>query len=229
MTAKFFKSLMISSLVIPVLMFADGEEHHSTGARTDNTAQSIDLQSTDEASQPQISSCEQEGCCGFLFDKYPPVYYPSSTHWLIAVSAWGDSLELEDGSVWKISSYDGYKVLNWRSNDPLAITQNFRWFSKYNYRIVNQNTGSSLEVNLDLGPIKCGEYTRYIIAIDPSEKALMLSDNTHWEISYYDSSVFSGWAIGDAVIIGYNSGWDSACESILINVAMNNHLRAKQF
>jgi hypothetical protein len=171
----------------------------------------------------------QEEGCGFLFDRYPPVYYPSAVHWLIAVSGIGDSVELEDGSVWKINSHDGYKAVQWLSSDPLTITQNHRWFSRYSYRIVNQNTGSSLEANLYLGPIRNGEHTRYIEAIDLAQGALLLSDRTHWEVSYLDLAEFRNWAHGDAVIIGINSGWDSHSESLLINVNMNNFIRVKQF
>ena len=172
---------------------------------------------------------ESEESCGLLFDKYPSVYYPAAVHWLAAVSGFGDSVEFEDGSVWKLSSYDSHRALHWRSNDPLMVTQNHRWFSRYNYRIVNKNTGASLEANLYLGPIQNGEYTRYIAAIDPTEGILLLSDNTRWEISPYDCYAFRNWALQDAVIIGYNSGWDSQCEGLLINVNTNDFIRAKQF
>ena len=228
MKSTLMKSLIFAGLLCPCLTFAtDDDAHLQIGTRTESseTVNTIDPQ----ASAPQSEPREEGECCGFFFDNYPPVYYSSSTHWLIAVSAYGDSVELEDGSVWKISSYDGYKALNWRSKDPLMITQNSGWFSKYNYRIVNTNTGSSIQVNLYLGPIKNGEYTRYIIAIDPTYGELMLNDNSHWEMSSYDRRDFYNWALGDAIIIGYNSGWDSTCEGILINVNMNKSLRAKQF
>ncbi len=172
---------------------------------------------------------DAEESCGFLFNRYPPVYYSSAIHWLNAVSSLGETVEIEDGSVWQVSRHDAYKALHWRSDDPLMITQNHRWFSRYTYRIVNTNTGSSLEADLQLGPIQNGEHTRYIVELNPWEGVLTLSDNTHWQISSYDGSTFRDWALDDAIIIGYNSGWDSHCESILINVNMNNFLRAKQF
>src|SRR5690606_27685764 len=102
----------------------------------------------------------------YIFDNYPSTYYPASIHWLSAVSAFGDSIELEDGSTWKVGAYDRYKAHNWRPEDPLVITQNHRWFSKCNYRIININSGASIETNLYFGPIKEGTYTIYITAID---------------------------------------------------------------
>ncbi|MES2272711.1 MAG: hypothetical protein V4487_00765 [Chlamydiota bacterium] len=193
---------------------------------------------------------KEDARCGFIFDRYPPVYYPSSVHWLAAVSALGDSVEIEDGSVWKINSYDSFKALNWHGNEPLVITQNHRWFSSYNYRLINKNTGSTLEVNLFLGPVKNGEYTRYIVPsspvisgdilvdidgnvlapFNPNSGLIMLSDNTHWELDPSDSSIYRDWAFNDAIIIGSNTGRHSdRYECILINVNMNNHVRAKQY
>lgn len=178
------------------------------------------------ADLPSMSSC------GYIFDEYPPLYFSASMHCLIGVSALGDSVELEDGSVWKISRYDGYKALNWRSNDPLTITQNHRWFSSYSYRIVNQNNGACLEANLFLGPHEHGQYTLYITGIDRTSGELVVTNGSgesiRWEISSSDFTIFQNWALHDAIIIGQNSGWDYESEALLINVNMNNSARAKQ-
>lgn len=227
------KSLVLFVLfaIAPLSLRADETaDHLPVGARAMSAEAAAQIQNRKEEGKDQRGyACSKEARSGFFFDRYPPVYYSSCVHWLAAVSAFGDSVECEDGSVWKINSYDGYKALNWRASDPLLITQNTRWFSSYSYRIINRNTGSSIEANLFLGPIKNGEFTRYIIAIDPVHGDILLNDNTHWTVSGYDSYVFRDWAVNDAVIIGYNSGWDSSCESILINVNMNNFIRVKQF
>ena len=172
---------------------------------------------------------------GFIFDRYPPVYYSNSHHWLVAVTVLDNdkyTLEFEDGSVWKINHYDGKKTLNWRANDPLTITQNNRWFASHAYRIINKSNGASVEADLFLGPIELGQYSRFIVGVDQSRREVFLSDNTHWEVSYLDSSIFKDWAVNDYIIIGTNSNtsiWDSGSDAMLINVNMNNSLRAKQF
>jgi hypothetical protein len=176
-----------------------------------------------------LNQQEQPLQCGFIFDSFPSIGYSSSLHWLTGSSVHGDSIEIEDGSVWKINSYDSYKALSWRANDPLLITQNTRWFSSYNYKIVNRATGSSIEANLILGPLEFGVFTKYIAFIDWAMGDIVLSDNTRYQTSCYDTSAFHDWDVNDAVIVGYNSGWDSSCESILINVNMDNFIRAKQF
>jgi len=213
----------------PTLLLAEGD-HVEIGTRqmNEDAIAQIEIERAKPAEEEDCLEGE-EMTSGFIFDRYPAVYFPASTHWLSAVSGLGDTVELEDGSVWKINSYDSYKALNWRSNDPLAITQNNRWFSSFNYRIINKNTGASIEGNLFLGPVEKGPHTRYIVAIDKSHKEIQLSDNTRWEISYLDSSIFKDWALGDAIVIGVNSGWDSGSEALLVNVNMNNCSRAKQF
>ena len=173
-----------------------------------------------------------EDACGYIFDDYPPLHHPASTHRLIGVSDLGDSVELEDGSVWKICHYDGYKAMQWRSHDPITITQNHRWFSSYRYRIVNQNSGESLEANLFLGPLEYGQNTLYVTGIDRIAGDLIITNGfgeaLRWEISSNDLSVFQNWAVHDAIIIGQNSSWDKGCETLLINVNMNNSVRARQ-
>lgn len=225
------KSLALFALVAPTLLLAQEDSHVSVGTRPmspDSSSQPEPAAGQENSEQSANYSLQEESCCGFIFDRYPRIEYPN-THWLTAVSAYGDQVELEDGSVWKINTYDGYKALNWRSNDPLSITQNSRWFSSYTYKIVNKNTGSSIEANLFLGPIKDGEYTKYIYTIDQNVGELVLTDSTHWEVSSSDSYIFRDWAPNDAIILGTNTGWDSKCEAILINVTMNNFVRAKQF
>lgn len=233
---KLLKSLARISLILPTLLLAEGEETHvaiGTRPMSEEAAAQIEAQkgqpATTEEEQGTLESA------GYLFDRYPPIYYSNSHHWLNAVTVLDNSqytLEFEDGSVWKINSYDGVKALNWRANDPLTITQNNRWFSRHDYRIINKSNGTSVEANLFLGPIERGEYSRFITGIDHSRREIQLSDNTHWEISYLDASIFKDWALSDYIIIGTNSDtsiWDSGSDALLINVNLNNSTRAKQF
>lgn len=213
-------------------LFSVEDTHIAIGSRPMNEEAAL------QTEMRKTQQIEEEGpieSAGFIFDHYPPVYYSNSHHWLAAVTVLDNnqySVELEDGSVWKINSYDGFKALHWKANDPLAITQNTRWFSKHNYKIINKSTGSSVEASFFLGPVKRGQYSRFIIAVDHPRREIMLSDNTHWEISYLDAAIFKDWALNDYIIIGTNSNnsfWDSGSDALLINVNMNTSTRAKQF
>ena len=235
---KFLKFLAILPIIAATLVFAEEENHIAIGTRPMNEEAIAQIEA-DKANNATTEIVEEEEgtleTAGFIFDRYPPVYYSNSHHCLVAVTVLDNdkyTLELEDGSVWKISSYDGVKALNWRNNDPLTITQNNRWFARHDYRIINKSNGTSVEANLFLGPVELGPYSRVIIGIDPNRKEILLSDNPHSEIPHLDASIFKDWALNDYLIIGTNSNtsiWDSGSDVLLINVNMNNSARAKQF
>ena len=223
------------SLTMPSLILSEEQKHVKIASRE-----------LSEEALAQLEFCkkrkdeitEEEGeieSAGFIFDRYPPVYYSNSHHWLTAVTVLDDNeytLELEDGSAWKISSYDGVKALNWRTKDPLTITQNNRWFSRHDYRIINKSNGTCVEATLFLGPVELGEFSRFIIGIDYGKSEILLNDHTQWEISYLDSTAFKEWALNDYIIIGTNSNtsiWDPGSDVLLINVNLNVSSRAKQF
>lgn len=234
---KILKLIALISLTFPTLMLAE-DQRVPIGTRPISEEAAAEIEAQKGKKEEAEGEEEEEGpleTAGYIFDRYPPIYYSGSHHWLTLVTVLDNNeytLELEDGSVWKISSYDGNKVLNWRTNDPLTLTQNNRWFTRFDYRIINKANHSSVEANLFLGPIELGEHSKFIIGIDHARREIMLSDNTHWEISYLDSSIFKDWALNDYIILGTNSNtsiWDSGSDALLINVNMNTGARGKQF
>jgi hypothetical protein len=222
------KVLILSLLLAPFLLLAD-DDHVAVGTRP--MSEEAKAQAEEDKELAANEEAEQ-GASGFFYDWYPPVYVSSAHHQLVSVTILDNgkyAIQLEDGSQWKINSYDATKALNWRTSDPLTITQNNRWFASHDYRIINANARNAVEATLFRGPFEKGDYTRYIYAIDFERKQVFLTDNTQWAISYLDTFTFKDWALGDAVIIGTNSGWDADSEALLINVNMNNSARAKQF
>lgn len=142
-------------------------------------------------------------------------------HQAIAVSPFGETVELIDGSVWHIHSWDSHKTLDWLGSDVLVISPNHSWFSSYLFRITNQNTGVSVEANLSLGPIYNGYFTHWIIGIDHYNNVVVLEDGSIWNMSIFDSNATDNWMVNDTVIIGINDGWLSSTRpNILINVNM---------
>lgn len=224
--------LALITLLVPTLLMAQDEENHvavATRPISEEATAQIEVEKVKNATTE-----EEEGpveSAGFFFDRNPPIYFSNSHHWLTAVTILNNNqytLELEDGSVWKVKSYDG----SWRANDPLIITQNTGWFATHKYKIHNKNTKTYTEADLFLGPLELGAYSRFVIAIDHNRREIMLSDNTRWEISRLDYSIFKDWATNDYIIIGTNdiySFWDSGSDTLLINVNMNTSARAKQF
>lgn len=151
--------------------------------------------------------------------------HAGALHWAISVTPFGDSVQLEDGSIWSVSSWDRYKTLNWLSSDTILVAQSSNYFSIYGYKLINVNTGAEVEVNLTLGPIYNSVYTYYIVGIDYFWNEVMLNDGTVWKF-FWDDSVMKKWLINDTVIIGINDGAFSGSEpNILINVSMLNYAR----
>jgi len=186
---------------------------------------SIENEKSSEPATADNGAEEQSGCpdCD-----YCPVF-PNANHWIIDRSPFGDSITIEDGSAWEVSCFDTDRIYYWYNSDPVIITQNRSWFSSCQYRMINKNNGSSVPVDLYVGPFVGGEYSLQITNIDHYNGLLILSDQSHWKISSRDRYLFPEWTLGDYVILGVNSGWDSFCPFILINVNMNNFIRAKQY
>lgn len=158
-----------------------------------------------------------------LYDEYYTTH-PGAFHQPVAVSPYGDTIELEDGSVWTARSYDRYKTLDWMMGDSILIAPNHNWFSLYDFKLINQNTGAHVEVNLSLGPYYNGFHTRWIQSIDYYNRIIVLDDHSVWNMSKYDRSIIYNWAVNDTVIIGINDGWlVGDYVNILINVNMLNY------
>lgn len=158
------------------------------------------------------------------------VHFTSHTgafHNPILVSAFGDSVELEDGSIWSIAGGDTYKTFNWLTSDLLVITPNHDWFSSYQFRMTNQSTGVSVKCNLTLGPIYNGLFTHWIVAVNYYTQEICLEDGSIWKVTGFDASTFSKWLVNDTVIIGINDGFlSSSRPNILINVNTLSYARA---
>lgn len=153
-------------------------------------------------------------------------------HTINAIINYGDSVELIDGSNWKVSPADVYVAHSWGSGEAIVVTPNHSWFSHYGYRLTNQtgiHRGESVQVNLFLGPLSFGPHTHWIVALDKFSGHVFLEDGSSWKIAFEDRHLFDEYAINDFVIIGHNDAWFTAHDHILINVNMNNHIRAYSF
>ncbi|HAB99184.1 MAG TPA: hypothetical protein DCE71_05125 [Parachlamydiales bacterium] len=221
-TSKFLKSIALFTLLLPNLILAENERI-SVGAPPEQ------VEILDDFDSEETSECLDSTRTGF-FHSYPPIYYPASSHWIMKISALGDSLEIENGAVFEFDPWDGQKALYWKAQTPITITQNRTWFSKYSYRIIEQSTGESIPANLKLGPFENSEYTHFLAIIDRNQGAVALTNNLSLSICPDDEKAFATWHEGQAIIIGINSGWQSKTYNlILINVNKNNFVRAKQF
>jgi hypothetical protein len=139
------------------------------------------------------------------------------------ISYFSNQVELTDGSVWSVSPSYVYMTKNWYPTDLIVITPNQSWFSSYSFCLTNQNTGQSVPVNLELGPVAPSFgaiYTHWIASIDYFLHIIYLEDGSTWDMSAFDRNITEEWMPGDVVIIGVNDGWLSSSKpNVLINVA----------
>jgi hypothetical protein len=183
------------------------------------------------ANAENLQACKQCEAAAALTGNFKATYYvtthPGAIHWPIALGLFGEKVELEDGSIWSVSSSDSYKTLNWLISDHLVITPNHDWFSIYAFRIHNQNTGISVAANLTLylNPAFHSVYNHRVISYDDILKMIWLEDGSVWSVSSYDYS--PKWQVGDTVFIGINDGWlSSSRPNILINANLLHYVRA---
>ncbi len=154
--------------------------------------------------------------------------HPHAIHFCVARTQEGDLLEIEDGSQWRVKLSEIYKVQQWISSDPLTIQPNNAWFSNFGYKIINQVTGTSVQVNLSAGPLYASSYRHWVVDIDDFNGIVWLENGTSWHFSAGDSAVVGRWDINDTVIVGSNRGlssWSYPC--ILINVDLNEYIVVK--
>lgn len=154
-----------------------------------------------------------------------PAAKPAPHHWISACNSDARVLEIEDGSRWKLSS--SYNLRFWKSNDTISITPNHNTSSEYNYYLVNKSTGGYVEANIILGPLAFGPLTHWVVGFNLPKNQISLENDSLWKVADNDAFILEEWEPNDTIIIGSNDSWFSAYDTILINVNMNNYVRAK--
>jgi hypothetical protein len=156
---------------------------------------------------------------------------PLCLHQVEAIGLDGRSIQIEDGSEFRLSFTDIGLLAGWNRADVIEIFPNTSWFRSCKYLIVNHNNNSTIEANLSIGPVIQGPYFRTLEVIYYNDSDLYLSDGTHWRVHPSDWNVLLKWYPGDVILIGSNRGlmtWFGHWESILINVTTDNYVRTSQ-
>ena len=163
-------------------------------------------------------------------------YMPHQVHIIACRAIDGSSLEIEDGSLFTVTRGQEHILLNWTNNDPLTILNNQSMFASSKYSIKNKNTGSTISVDLRLGPLVNNPYTKRIIGIDYYHGEILLEDGSgyrsSWLVDEADHHLIRDFLVNHAVIIGENSGWGSwftNSDSILIDVEKNRSVRVREY
>lgn len=192
-SSKIFTCLVGTILSVSALNAQEGTKERERVPVKTRPTQVVECTTEESTSEEQVTNHN--------------LYYtshPGAFHRVSAVSLMGDTIELEDGSIWSVYSGDSYKTSNWLPGDLVVLTINKRWFSSYDFRMTNQNTGVSVLINLSFGPFYDSPMSHWIVAIDYDYNIVYLEDGSVWNMSYFDYGTVRKWLPDDTVIIGIN-------------------------
>ncbi|MCK4934678.1 MAG: hypothetical protein KAR79_03735 [Simkaniaceae bacterium] len=168
-------------------------------------------------------------------------HYPAHYHIIVSVAIDGSSIEIEDGSQFKIPASQTYEVLNWRTNDPVVISPNTSCLSGCKYYLTNKERRSYVDANLYLGPIIGGNNTYRLAYINYHTGDVLLEiegpygqgNQLRFRVEPSEQYILHTWALNQAVIVGSNdswfASWFSSCGHILINSEKNTFIRALEY
>lgn len=155
-----------------------------------------------------------------------PCYYGAVHTLLLPGLRAGDTIQLEDFSVWNISWGDTYKVMNWLPSDEIVVRAS--WLSSW-YTI--HNLTNDVQVSATLSKYLRPQFHTYanhrIIGMDIMNNWVLLENGTIWSVYFLDFLAF--WEPGETIIIGINDDWatNAECPYILINAARSQYARAQ--
>ena len=210
-------------------LFADQNIPVQSRPESEETQKQTAEKRSEEIQLNKKHECDVQTQSGSIPRPYLPIYYNQGYHSIAAITDLGNSLILEDGSVWEIDPYFTNDVYFWNASDPLIIFPNNSFFSPYKYVIYNKTLGSQVEINMVYGPGISNPYAIRIIAIDYLQGEVFLSDNTRWYICESDMTLLDQWVTGDYIIVGTNVYSCCSLSNILINVNVYDHIYAQQF
>lgn len=139
------------------------------------------------------------------------------------------AVQLEDGSYWEICEADIHISRYWGIEDDIVITPNTSWLCPYDYYIKNKRTNTHARASLSVGPMVGSPHSHWIIGIDYFGGHVDLQNGTRWCVSQEDNYILREWSANDYIIFGHNDSWFSQYTHILINVNMDNSVRAMQY
>lgn len=210
--------LTIALILTTSVGYAD-QQHQEVGTRAIEKTEKmyIKAQNANEEKEERITSD--------IHHHTGNIMHPGAYHRLNSITSYGESIELEDGSLWSVSWSDRAKTLLWLRDDSIAIYPSNSWLGP-DFVIVNLNTNDRVEADLRYGPIYGSIFTYKIVSIDYLNSIVYLQDST-WGVSINDESLLYSWHVGDTVILGHNDGWNTSIRPhILINVNVNDYVCA---
>ena len=201
------------------------QEHEDTVANTEGQQilRRIANKLKEADSAPQFSLAPRQ----MFKAELTPVSYAWNCHTLAGFD--NRYLSMEDGSKWEFPSTDVCTLRWWGLGHVLVVSPNYSWFSSFDYYISNQNTGTYVTANLFDGPVAFGPFSHWIVDIDYIGGHIYMENQMIWCANPSDMSIVRNWKKNDHIILGTYSSWFSSYDTVLINVNMDDHIRAIKY
>lgn len=152
-------------------------------------------------------------------------YYDSMHHGVL-FSPGGHTVELEDGSIWRVAPNDVSYVCDWSPSHDLLVLPGSWNSSSPSFYFYNVQKRLSVTVTMKMGPFYDSLFARWIVKLDKSTGEVWLDDGSHFLVHTDDLALFNDWLCNDTIFVGSNSGFSSySWPNILINVNTYNPLR----
>lgn len=180
----------------------------------------------------------------FIFSENPDNYnvhlqkasYLFSSRLLASLDAFGRSVEMDDGSIWRIDdNVSAQTVQSWFINDALIICPAAPSYAGApRFFIYNQMSKTSAFAEPSIKPTLGKITTNLIQSVDYNSRQMRVIDGmgrvTYWLIDYNDYYKLQTWRTNQLIVIGYNQNFTSRPVSslpyILINMDKNEFVYA---
>lgn len=155
--------------------------------------------------------------------------HPMASHGIYKASAFFDTVELNDGSIWKVWFASDWDVIRrWMYFNDQVIICPGTIFDATDYLLVSQRTGEVVAVNLaELEVLPYDPYfmgqrlwissIQYVSSLFGGYYEIQLNDGSIWEVSSRDHVFCSLMYPGDIVFIGVDETLGSPTYNVLIH------------
>lgn len=138
----------------------------------------------------------------------PYTYKPSGTHSILGIAPDLLSIELEDRSIWTISSRDAYTVKSWKTDDNIKVYYNASWFGAP-FIIQNLRTFQEIGADMSESPDENGPFANFLHSIKGNKITLIYNsgNTTGYAIHPSDIYLVRNLELKDLIFISLNDGY----------------------
>lgn len=179
-------------------------------ASTDAQAQEVDVALSEEEEEQQLIQAKRiakffyPGCCNrYTHYFFGPTLYQTGMDRFEPFEV-GSYVVLTNGSVWKMSDSDFWRISGWTTSDRLHVTRNPRHRSAYPFMLRNLANGETIRVIVRAGPRYDSPLYCSCVRHDIASGYVWCNNGTVWYVSELDRAILMTWHGSDVVMIGVN-------------------------